>query len=94
MPYAAEAQGKSFSERSALMAATWRDLPSEKKEDYKRQADSIQEAPLDSMNPREKKKAVMRIAKRHQEDVRYPAQLTTAIDIHVKVIKCSVSLSD
>ena len=51
------------------MAKKWRELPQERKNEYKKQAEKIEELPLDNLTPKEQKDIVMKIARRHQADV-------------------------
>ena len=53
------------------MAEKWRDLPVEEKTMYKQRAEEVEESPLENLSPEEKKRMVVRIAKRHQADVSF-----------------------
>ena len=45
------------------MAKKWRELPQETKNEYKKQAEKIEELPLDNLTPKERKDIVMKIAR-------------------------------
>ena len=51
------------------MAKKWRELPQERKNEYKKQAQKIEELPMDNLTVKERKDIVMKIARRHQADV-------------------------
>ena len=53
------------------MAEKWRDLPVEEKTMYKQRAEEVEDSPLENLSPEEKKRMVVRIAKRHQADVSF-----------------------
>lgn len=53
------------------MAKRWRELSQEVKDAYKEQAEKIEELPMDTLTSKERKDVVMKIARRHQADVRY-----------------------
>ena len=51
------------------MAEKWCSLPPEKKEEYRRKAEEIQEHPMESLTQKQKRDIIIRMARRHQSDV-------------------------
>ena len=57
-----EIQGKKLAERSTLMAKKWRELPRERKDEYKKQAQKLEKLriPMDNLTSKERKDIVMK----------------------------------
>ena len=58
-------KGKPLSEKSSLMAEAWRALDDSEKERFI----EVDESMDDTLGPSDKKKVLVRVAKRHQGDV-------------------------
>ena len=59
--------GKSLAEKSSLMAQAWRQMDTEAKAKYA--CDDVLSDASEELSPAEKKRLIMRVAKRHQGDV-------------------------
>ena len=64
-------QGKSLAEKSTLMAQAWRQMDETARSKYCHNSDEAASSTEDTeeLSPAEKRKLVMRVAKRHQGDV-------------------------